>query len=87
MVGPVPFTARCPIRRRARRGETSRSPELDAAANKHGFMDSDYGEVTTNITAGVDPQTKAFTEPAIAIKEGPPTRTFRRRTKSRCWMS
>jgi hypothetical protein len=47
--------------------------ELDAAAKKHGFRDfNDYDEVTTNITmviAGLDPKTKVFREPAIAIKE------------------
>jgi hypothetical protein len=47
--------------------------ELEAAARKHGFKDfNDYDEVTTNITmvmTAIDPKTKVFTEPAIAIKE------------------
>src|SRR5215216_1668516 len=47
--------------------------ELDAAAKKHGFKDfNDYDEVIGNITmvmAGIDPKTKAFTEPAAAIKQ------------------
>jgi hypothetical protein len=47
--------------------------ELEAAAKKHGFKDfADYDEVVGNITmvmAGIDPKTKAFTEPAAAIKK------------------
>jgi homoserine dehydrogenase len=47
--------------------------ELDAAAKKHGFKDfNDYDEVIGNITmvmTGIDPKTKAFTEPAAAIKQ------------------
>jgi hypothetical protein len=47
--------------------------ELDAAAKKHGFKDfNDYDEVVGNITmvmTGIDPKTKAFTEPAAAIKQ------------------
>jgi homoserine dehydrogenase len=47
--------------------------ELDAAAKKHGFKDfNDYEEVVGNITmvmTGIDPKTKAFTEPAAAIKK------------------
>ena len=47
--------------------------ELDAAAKKHGFKDfNDYDEVLGNITlvmTGIDPKTKAFTEPAAAIKQ------------------
>lgn len=47
--------------------------ELEAAAKKNGFKDfNDYDEVTTNITmvmTGIDPNTKVFTDPAIAIKE------------------
>jgi homoserine dehydrogenase len=47
--------------------------ELDAAAKKHGFKDfNDYDEVIGNITlvmTGMDPKTKAFTEPAAAIKQ------------------
>jgi len=46
--------------------------ELDAAAKKHGFKDfNDYDEVIGNITmvmTGIDPKTKAFTDPAVAIK-------------------
>jgi hypothetical protein len=47
--------------------------ELDAAAKKHGFRDfGDYDEVLGNITmvmTGMDPKTKAFTEPTTAIKQ------------------
>jgi len=47
--------------------------ELEAAVKKNGFKDfNDYDEVTTNITmvmTGIDPNTKVFTDPAIAIKE------------------
>jgi hypothetical protein len=47
--------------------------ELDAAAKKHGFKDfNDYDEVVGNITmvmTGIDPKTKAFTEPAAAIQK------------------
>src|SRR5262245_61954968 len=47
--------------------------DLEAAAKKHGFKDfADYDEVVGNITmimAGIDPKTKTFTEPAVAIKK------------------
>src|SRR5215813_14537278 len=47
--------------------------ELDAAAKKHGFKDfNDYDEVLGNITmvmTGIDPKTKAFTDPAAAIQK------------------
>jgi hypothetical protein len=47
--------------------------QLDAAAKKHGFKDfNDYDEVIGNITmvmTGIDPKTKAFMEPAAAIKQ------------------
>jgi hypothetical protein len=47
--------------------------DLEAAAKKHGFKDfADYDEVVGNITmvmAGIDPKTKAFTEPTVAIKK------------------
>jgi hypothetical protein len=47
--------------------------ELDAATKKHGFKDfNDYDEVVGNITmvmTGIDPKTKAFTDPADAIKK------------------
>jgi hypothetical protein len=47
--------------------------ELEAIAKKHGFKDfADYDDVAANISmimAGIDPQTKAFTEPAAAIKK------------------
>jgi hypothetical protein len=47
--------------------------DLEAAAKKHGFKDfAEYDEVVGNITmvmAGIDPKTKAFTEPAVAIKK------------------
>jgi hypothetical protein len=47
--------------------------EFDAVAKKHGFKDfTEYDEVSANITmvmAGIDPQSKEFTEPAVAIKK------------------
>jgi hypothetical protein len=47
--------------------------ELEAAAKKHGFKDfNEYDEVVANITmvmAGIDPATKTFTEPTVAIKK------------------
>jgi len=47
--------------------------ELDAAAKKHGFKDfNDYDEVVGNITmvmTGIDPKSKAFTDPAAAIQK------------------
>jgi phage-related tail protein len=47
--------------------------DLEAAAKKNGFKDfAEYDEVVGNITmvmAGIDPKTKAFTEPADAIKK------------------
>ena len=47
--------------------------ELEAAAKKNGFKDfAEYDEVVANITmvmAGIDPKTKAFTEPEISIKK------------------
>ena len=47
--------------------------ELESIAKKHGFKDfADYDDVAANISmimAGIDPQTKAFTEPAAAIKK------------------
>jgi homoserine dehydrogenase len=47
--------------------------DLDVAVKKHGFKDfSEYDEVIGNITlvmTGIDPKTKAFTEPAVAIKK------------------
>ena len=47
--------------------------ELETIAKKHGFKDfADYDDVAANISmimAGIDPQTKAFTEPAAAIKK------------------
>jgi hypothetical protein len=46
---------------------------LEAAAKKNGFKDfAEYDEVVGNITmvmAGIDPKTKAFTEPTVAIKK------------------
>jgi len=46
---------------------------LDAVARKHGFKDfAEYDNVVDNITivmAGIDPQTKEFTEEAIRIKK------------------
>jgi hypothetical protein len=47
--------------------------ELDSIAKKHGFKDfSEYDDVAANISmvmAGIDPQTKAFTDPQVAIKK------------------
>jgi hypothetical protein len=47
--------------------------ELDAAAKKHGFKDfGEYDDVVANITmvmAGIDPATKSFTDPLVAIKK------------------
>ena len=46
--------------------------EFDALARKHGFKDStDYAVVASNIAmvmAGIDPQTKAFSEPKVVIQ-------------------
>jgi hypothetical protein len=47
--------------------------QLEANARKHGFKDfKDYDDVSANIflvMAGIDPQTKTFTEPSVAIKK------------------
>jgi len=47
--------------------------QLEAIAKKNGFKDtSEYDEVADNISmvmAGIDPKTKAFTEPQAAIKK------------------
>ena len=47
--------------------------ELESIAKKHGFASfEEYDDVAANISmimAGIDPQTKAFTEPQIAIKK------------------
>jgi hypothetical protein len=47
--------------------------ELEAVAKKHGFKDfKEYEEVIANITmvmAGIDPQTKEFTEPSVLLKK------------------
>ena len=46
--------------------------ELETAAKKHGFNDfNEYDLIAANITmvmAGIDPKTKAFTDPITAIK-------------------
>ncbi|MBV9348413.1 MAG: hypothetical protein JO245_10600 [Pseudolabrys sp.] len=46
--------------------------EFDAISRKHGFKDSgDYALVASNIAmimAGLDPQTKAFSEPRVVIQ-------------------
>ncbi len=46
--------------------------ELETAAKKHGFNDfNEYDVIAANITmvmAGIDPKTKAFTDPITAIK-------------------
>jgi hypothetical protein len=47
--------------------------ELESIAKKHGFASfAEYDDVAGTISmvmAGIDPQTKAFTEPQIAIKK------------------
>jgi hypothetical protein len=47
--------------------------ELDAVARKHGFKDvAEFDGVATNISmvmAGIDPETKVFIEPQVAIKK------------------
>jgi hypothetical protein len=47
--------------------------ELETIAKNHGFASfQEYDDVAANISmvmAGIDPQTKAFTEPQIAIKK------------------
>jgi hypothetical protein len=60
-------------------GSTSDKPdpkiqaELETIAKKYGFKDfAEYDDVAANISmimAGIDPQTKEFTEPQIAIKK------------------
>jgi hypothetical protein len=60
-------------------GNTSDKPdpkiqaELESVAKKHGFANfAEYDDVAANISmimAGIDPQSKAFTEPQIAIKK------------------
>jgi hypothetical protein len=47
--------------------------ELESIAKKHGFPSfSEYEDVAANISmvmAGIDPQSKAFTEPKVAIQK------------------
>ncbi|MGE0850700.1 MAG: hypothetical protein AB7O44_13915 [Hyphomicrobiaceae bacterium] len=47
--------------------------ELESVSKKHGFANfAEYDDVAANISmvmAGIDPQTKAFTEPKIAIEK------------------
>ena len=47
--------------------------ELESIAKKHGFASfAEYDDVAANISmvmAGIDPQTKAFTEPKVAIEK------------------
>ncbi len=47
--------------------------ELETVARRHGFKDfAEYDEVVENISmvmAGIDPKTKAFTEPSVSIKK------------------
>ena len=47
--------------------------ELEDIAKKHGFASfADYDDVAANISmvmAGIDPQSKAFTEPKVAIQK------------------
>ena len=59
--------------------------ELEAVAKKHGFKDfAEYDEVVGNITmvmAGIDPKTKAFTEPRSRSRRR--SRTSRPTSRSR----
>jgi hypothetical protein len=52
---------------------TEYDAELDALTKKHGFKDlAEFDAVATNISmvlAGIDPETKAFTDPQMAIKK------------------
>jgi len=60
-------------------GSTSDKPdpkiqtELEAIAKKYGFKDfGEYDDVAANVSmvmAGIDPQSKAFTEPNVAIQK------------------
>jgi hypothetical protein len=47
--------------------------ELESIAKKYGFKDfNEYDDVAANISmvmAGIDPQSKAFTEPQVAIQK------------------
>jgi hypothetical protein len=47
--------------------------ELETVAKKHGFKDfSEYDDVVANITlimSGIDPATKQFTDPVVAIRK------------------
>jgi hypothetical protein len=47
--------------------------QLEAVAKKNGFKDmAEYDDVAANISmvmAGIDPQTKTFTDPQVAIKK------------------
>ena len=47
--------------------------ELESIAKKHGFASfAEYDDVAANISmvmAGIDPQSKAFTEPKVAIQK------------------
>ena len=47
--------------------------ELEAVAKKHGFASfAEYDDVAANISmvmAGIDPQSRAFTEPKVAIQK------------------
>src|SRR5438876_5621195 len=59
-------------------GSTSDKPdpkiqaELEAISKKHGFVNfSEYDDVAANVAmimAGIDPQSKKFTEPRVAIQ-------------------
>jgi len=52
---------------------TEYDAELDAVTKKHGFKDlAEFDAVATNISmilAGIDPETKLFTDPQVAIKK------------------
>ena len=52
---------------------TKHKAELEAVTKKHGFKDlAEYDAVAANISivmAGIDPETKVFTDPRTAIKQ------------------
>ena len=67
--------------------------ELESIAKKHGFASfNEYDDVAatiSNIMAGIDPATKVFSDPTVAIKkemeEVKDDKRSRRTRRSRCW--
>ena len=53
--------------------DTKYEAELEAVTKKHGFKDlAEYDAIAANISivmAGIDPETKVFTDPRMAIKQ------------------